>query len=380
MRIKVIVMLLVVVGTASHSAPVKPTAKMSTHPLGILSGDGGLMLVSLPDGHKRSVAKQHSVSSFCFSPDGTRMALLASPSSKPDDDQNVWELTLSTGKVRKVTTRFPGADVIAWRPGSNQVAASSGPLQTGVDGDGGVWLINMQTGSKKRLVVASDADFPMSRKLAFSSDGRFLAVDRGGSHLPVLEVDKPGRWFGLDRPDALMHLENETEDVVYGYTDIIWAPQGHRLLISSGGRGIWEWNLDGCHAGVKPVSDLSTRPRNGNLKKTSAQLVTAKGKVVYCLGIDRSGDIVYLTDSGLWRKSVGKKTPVSVLKSSEVPNLKVISDDMAETGGVGVAKKIRLSPDGRYAFLTTWSTGSLVDLTRSKILPFTNADDSDGSW
>jgi len=351
------------VGSPKAAAPALADEQLAFSALGHTdegrSPRGSLWLWSAGSGRLRQLARGYGVSGFCFSPDGKRIAFLGyrPPQKWPELDLHVLDIT--TGKVEQVTKGFWGAcnSTIAWRPGTEQVAASCARLHRdpGPDdpGDGGLWLIDVKTGQMTRIIASSDTAQPTSTDPRFNWDGTMLASMRIGRYAAVLEVARPDRWFRLDQPSYM------NPDWLM---DWVWVGKDRKLLlgttsaerhlfdddrfsVAEGPGGVWEWDLAHENAVIAPrlsCDDLL------DLGVTRARPVCAQGKTVYGLAVSEGeGQVAYASDSGVWVYSLKNESASRVASVTEMPSLGGLRE-YDEVWGLPSLVRVLWSASGRY--------------------------------
>lgn len=358
-------------------------------------GETGFRVWSAATGKSRRLAEGYRVGGLCFSPDGKRIAFLAAhpqetqnekeelsrvPGEPPpavwnDLDYELFILDMANDSIKQVTTGFWGGQgvSIAWRPGTEQVAAARTrwyfdrtfyePV------DAGLWLINVKTGELIQVIASADSGQPVNVKSLFNQDGSMLACLRAGRYGAVLEIKHPDKWYRLDRPGGLMD----------GYSVMDWVWQGDNLLVGTTGQfgGIWRWRVKEKPAFTHPIMDEPsvTVPHN----QTSAELLFGKGQTVYALALspDRRR-IAYLMDSGVWLYDFRNRTPRRLESQDDIPGIKDLRGiDMY----IPSLADLSWSGSGRYLSVRIYEEKgntdklALIDTTSNEIIkPFPGND------
>jgi Tol biopolymer transport system component/DNA-binding winged helix-turn-helix (wHTH) protein len=167
-----------------------------------------------------------------WSPDGRQIAFLRNLASGIVNRCGIYLIPALGGAERRLaeidvtTFRSGSASLLAWTPDGRWLAAA-GRFDT--EGPSEIWLLSLETGERRRLTVVDGiqiGDFG----LAFSPDGRFLAVLRfatrsvGDVHLLPLDA-------GYRAAGSLIRLTHENLAV----GGLCWIPPGNRIVYSAGG-------------------------------------------------------------------------------------------------------------------------------------------------
>ena len=347
------------------------------------------------------LAPEYSVFGFCFSPDGNRIAFLGFR-LPPENEfsrfrKELWVLHLATEEVEQVTTDFWGAHAcaIAWRPGTEQVAAARITNRSRealdahiVPGDGGLWLIDVKTGEMTVLIGPSDSEYPMNSQPRFNGDGSMVASSRRGRYAAVLELDTPEEWFRLDRPKYM----NPN-----WLMDWVWKGSSRTLLMAAtriprriptddavtelkGPGGVWEWNTAQESAFISAGPHWWYEPDLLYREQTSAKPLFRQGESAYALALsDDETRVAYVTDLGLWVRDIQNHTGTQLVKSDELPGLSGLSAIDAEYGAGLSLASVSWSPDDRYLCLRWNPTGAshklrVIDVTTKRAIPLSDRD------
>ncbi len=264
-------------GVTDTTSEIQLAFSTVTEDEGLMSG--ALWLCSLPSGRLQRLVPELSAFGFCFGPNGRKVAFLGCrpPACWPSLD--VWLLDLVTGQTERVTTDFWGAydSTPVWRPGTVQVIAAriynrsqEALAKHIVPGDGGLWLVDVESGACRPLIQPSDSEFPVNLHPRLNGDGSMLACIRSQRYPAVFEVDHPEQWYGIDpthRP-----------------TDWMWKGASRTLFFGASCRGdlggIWQWNVTRDAPVVSPLSDPL---RLDDVQTARAMPLFGQGKSIHAL-------------------------------------------------------------------------------------------------
>lgn len=221
-------------------------------------------------GHENSV--HHSPT---FSPDGKTLA-----SHADNDGVKLWDV--QTGKdldrfknVDRFSTQHASLRRLVFSPDGNTLVAATM--------DGTLHLLDVQAGKESRAFSPTDPRPGWPEGVAFSPDGRLLAVgsiDRGNVTIWNVSTGKTIlqlRWPEWRLPNKAGRLE--PEDFVGGSTSLAFSPDGRSLLAACRDRQIrvWEMSTGGLRYKVQQSAwDLAVPPNafafatSGEAEKTLA--------------------------------------------------------------------------------------------------------------
>jgi hypothetical protein len=313
------------------------------------------------------VLPEHSVYGFCFSPDGSRLAFLGvrPPDRWPMLDLYVYEV--ATGELRRVTTDLWAHDYSApaWRPGTSEVAIARLTnrnwrdwAERGVPGDGGLWLVDTETGDLTQLVGGSDSELPMNLEPRFSQDGSMLVSARQGRYDAVLELDRPRDWLRLD-PRLMSGCFLMDWAWKAGTGNLLVATSRGTCRVRVEGRmvdvegpgGVWEWHT--TYSTAVRVPGLSQLAHDAG--PISLELVCAEGETVYALAPSNRGrDLAYVTETGVWFWDFDKQERARLLGPQDVPEAREWAKLHAHAPAGETYARVAWSPDDSHVCLRTW--------------------------
>jgi Tol biopolymer transport system component len=213
-------------------------------PLGVANGviaydSGGQLFVADADGSNPRPLGQPSKRAYspAFSPDGTRVAYLATNSvgqldvfvanADGSDAHVVSQVPFSS------PTKFPPV----WSPEGDRIVYQAG--------DGGVWVVAADGSSQERI-----AD---GWSVAWSPDGQWIAFrndDSSGTRLQVIHPDGSG-------VQTLTTGNRASDD----FATIRWTPDSTRVVFHRG--GVWTVDLDGNLVHLSPDGGYPTVSPDG---------------------------------------------------------------------------------------------------------------------
>lgn len=360
--------------------------------LGLLISEGGdagtLWLWDVGSGELRRLAPDHAVHACCFSPDGGRIAFTGERRARGGEFRGLelWVLDLASETVRQVTAGLWAGErnEIAWRPGTEQVAVARAQRrdpEASLPDDGGLWLVDVQTGAMTSLIGPANADWPMCRHPRFSADGTMLATTRQGRYAAVLVVDQPERWLRLDSP---RHMNPEF------LMDWAWRPDSQTLLLAAttaerriggpdgaqvrGPGGVWEWPLSEQWATTSPQLNGQEPSAQDD---TAARPLFAQGTTVFAVAISNDGArLAYVTPEGVWQRELesGSQRRLLALDMEEASELD------AEWGAGLTLALLQWSPDDRYIWASPGDGAScVIDVAGGEVIPVPQAG-REGAW
>jgi dipeptidyl aminopeptidase/acylaminoacyl peptidase len=162
-----------------------------------------LVLVDVHDGATRTLVRERDdVSQPRWSPDGTRLAFLATPASEPEAKEKptpqLWVLPLDGGEPRTLTAAKQGVSTYAWRPdggGFAYLARDDAPDRARIDAHDDWFIVGDVPWTTRAAPLATQlwtigADGARARRItsgtrwsyagrpAYAPDGRTVYVDR----------------------------------------------------------------------------------------------------------------------------------------------------------------------------------------------------------
>jgi len=236
-------------------------------------------------GQERAVftGKDESWSQPALSQDRKKIAVVIK------DD--LWVVNLETGKSRLAAKggrkRFAGTP--AWLPNGTSVIVGRW-LDKDIDGDGGLWLLDLITGKSKIIIKPEDADGQIHAFPVLSPDGRFVASLGGMDMFGTLRVVDLTTMKIVPQPNSPV-LEN-------GYCWCMdWDKADDTLVIGcfadeeedgpngKGIGGIWRWNIKTgkltpwiCRD--EDIYDLSISPDGSKLIVNGTRILSRDGKTI----------------------------------------------------------------------------------------------------
>ena len=318
-------------------------------------------LWSVAAGRIRQIPFEYNVDGFCFAGDNTRVVFLGAPRLGHQPSLDLFLLDLASTEVRRVTTGFwgDGLGFLAWRPGSDEVAAPRAlnrSAKAGEYGDDGLWLINLKDGHMSQSVGPSSSGYPCCGVPWFSDDGAMLACQREGRYTAVMDVTEPARWSRLDRPPGANH--DFLMDLVWGRGDhTLWlaCTAAVRFLLpgrakGKGPGGIWRWNVakSGPTTAPPPGDDDPELPGTAR-DDACAVPMFEQGRSVYALALSQDGQrLAYLNDSGIWMRNLRDGVRTRLAAMAAFPELRDVGRAQEETESGLVPVHLSWSATDRY--------------------------------
>jgi WD40 repeat protein len=176
-----------------------------------------IILWDLEAGRRRMTLRGHTppVTDLTFADDGRSLASVA----HPEPVVLLWDL--DTGRPRRVVTE-PAAITSAFTPDGHLLATASADLRT-------VRLWDLRSGGRVQLIAGLPAAI---RLLAFSPDGRLLAMGAGDRSVGLWSVATGRELWRLDAQAEVLH-------------NVAFAPDGRILAATGNDDDIQFWDLDG---------------------------------------------------------------------------------------------------------------------------------------
>jgi WD40 repeat protein len=183
-------------------------------------------------------AQRHTPDQVAWSPDGKRLASADSLNMQPPV---IWDA--QTGKVLFILQAETG-DLkplwlgLAWSPDGKKLAAVGALMHPDSGADEGMILIwDVETGKQEQLLTTGMNDYRLWT-VAWSPDGRFLAVGSTGSELFVWDMVN-------NTPLANLQGHRDTID------RLAWSPDGNRLASVARDGTLQIWDLFAFTSGTE---------------------------------------------------------------------------------------------------------------------------------
>jgi len=315
---------------------------------------GALELVDLATGTSRSLTQPLAdVNDPAFSPDGTRIAFLASQKSEGDATQ-IFVVAASGGTAMPVTHERGGVDAFAWRPDGVALAYSAADAdapKTGAERFRDSFLFTTEP------IVARAAPHPV-HLYAVTLDGAEPVQLTFGPQ--SLGDGEPISWSPDGRTIAITLCPNEIGND-QSYSHVVLVDVATKQLRTLTGRTMWEGGAVFSPDGRYIVYAYS--PGDPQVNLTRLYLTTPHGGAGVPIGaaIDRPiGDFVWSADSqsvlatapdgttnALYRISLRNGAAARLDVGSIVPGVPLTTTGGAETPSLAHA----LAPDGTLIFL-----------------------------